>query len=232
VSRVWANVWRKLPTWRGGARPAAAYARGVTGAGTETSAVPLPTLREAQKQLTRDRLVDAAFRLFNEHGYEATTADQIARSAGMSRATFYLHFKSKAELVVDLQHRLRAEVVDIYAALDEVVGGTRDDVRTWVEGVLRVWERDRLRLEAMEQALAVEQGIADQWLVTLDDAIDAMPRALAAADVDVAAARMRLLTLMMQLDRTMFFLVIRNQPLDRAALVEALTLQWSAALGM
>ncbi len=40
----------------------------------------------------------AAGRLFLEHGYGATSMDAVARAAGVSKATLYTHFTSKAEL--------------------------------------------------------------------------------------------------------------------------------------
>ena len=67
------------------------------------------TLRTAQKQYTRERLVAAAVDLFVAKGYAATTVDDIATGAGATRATFYLHFRSKAELVRGLMQKMRAE---------------------------------------------------------------------------------------------------------------------------
>ncbi|WCI07753.1 helix-turn-helix domain containing protein [Arthrobacter sp. OVS8] len=52
----------------------------------------MSSLREAQKQLTRDMIVDRALELFTEKGYAATTIDEIAVAAGTTRATFYAHY--------------------------------------------------------------------------------------------------------------------------------------------
>ena len=41
----------------------------------------------------------AAVRLYAEHGYEATSADQIAAAAGLSRSTFFRQFRSKEDVV-------------------------------------------------------------------------------------------------------------------------------------
>lgn len=40
-----------------------------------------------------------AVRLYAEHGYEATSADQIAAAAGLSRSTFFRQFRSKEDVV-------------------------------------------------------------------------------------------------------------------------------------
>lgn len=48
---------------------------------------------------TRERLVAAAFRLFSEQGFDATTVDQIATSAEVGRTTFFRHFPNKEAVV-------------------------------------------------------------------------------------------------------------------------------------
>jgi AcrR family transcriptional regulator len=48
----------------------------------------------------RERLVAAAFDLFEEHGYEATTVAQISERASLNRATFFRHFADKREVIL------------------------------------------------------------------------------------------------------------------------------------
>ena len=59
-------------------------------------------LRQAQRELTRSRIRDAARDLFHELHYDATTVDQIANAAGLTRSTLYLHYKDKAEILADI----------------------------------------------------------------------------------------------------------------------------------
>lgn len=47
----------------------------------------------------RERLVDAAFELFGERGFERTTVDDIAERAGVGRTTFFRHFGSKEQVI-------------------------------------------------------------------------------------------------------------------------------------
>ena len=47
----------------------------------------------------RERLVDAAFALFGERGFERTTVDDIAERAGVGRTTFFRHFGSKEQVI-------------------------------------------------------------------------------------------------------------------------------------
>lgn len=54
--------------------------------------------RRAQASFRQD-VAAAAVRLYAEQGYEATSADQIAAAAGLSRSTFFRHFRSKEDVV-------------------------------------------------------------------------------------------------------------------------------------
>jgi AcrR family transcriptional regulator len=55
---------------------------------------------EDPRERKRRRILSAATDLFLRHGYRKTNVDDVARSAGVSKGTLYLHFKSKAELLV------------------------------------------------------------------------------------------------------------------------------------
>lgn len=59
-------------------------------------------LRQAQRDLTRSRIRDAARDLFYEHHYDTTSMDEIAVAAGLRRSTVYLHYKDKAEILTDI----------------------------------------------------------------------------------------------------------------------------------
>lgn len=51
-------------------------------------------------QKTRERLVCAAYELFQEHGFHAVGLDQIIKNTGVTKSTFYNHFESKEALIV------------------------------------------------------------------------------------------------------------------------------------
>ncbi|WP_203336293.1 TetR family transcriptional regulator [Nocardioides limicola] len=49
---------------------------------------------------TRERIVEAAFALCAERGFDATTVDDVARRAGVGRSTFFRSFASKEEVIL------------------------------------------------------------------------------------------------------------------------------------
>lgn len=71
---------------------------------------PIPRgLRERKKIETRLALARAAMRLFEERGYAATTIDDIAAAANVSRRTFFRYFATKEEVfIVDPAGKLAA----------------------------------------------------------------------------------------------------------------------------
>ena len=65
---------------------------------TETSRT-LPVRDEVpSKPATRDLILDAAARVFLQHGYESTSMDRVAEEAAVGRRTVYNQFKSKSAL--------------------------------------------------------------------------------------------------------------------------------------
>jgi len=55
-----------------------------------------------QKAETRQRIVDAAGRLFRQHGIDAVGVDAIMHAAGLTHGGFYGHFPSKEALVAEV----------------------------------------------------------------------------------------------------------------------------------
>ena len=64
--------------------------------------------RQRKREQTRDRLHQAALRLFDTRGYDATTVDDVAGAAGVSRRTFFRYFESKEAVVFAQQPRRMA----------------------------------------------------------------------------------------------------------------------------
>lgn len=68
-----------------------------------------PLLRERNKQRTLQRIIDAAFELFQSTGYHQTTMDAIAEKAEISRATLFNYFPAKREILIPLTDILYRE---------------------------------------------------------------------------------------------------------------------------
>lgn len=62
---------------------------------------------------TRQQLLDAALEQFGGRGFHATTVDDIARAAGVSRATLYQYFDSREEIVTELLEECGAALLRV-----------------------------------------------------------------------------------------------------------------------
>ncbi len=58
-------------------------------------------LRERTRRAVRAELMTVAMELFARKGYDATTIEEIAAAAGMSRSSFFRYFASKEDVVLD-----------------------------------------------------------------------------------------------------------------------------------
>lgn len=59
-----------------------------------------PGLRERTRRAVRAEIGDAAMGLFLERGFEATTMEEIAREAGISRRSLFRYFGTKEDIVL------------------------------------------------------------------------------------------------------------------------------------
>ena len=64
-----------------------------------------PGLRERKRLQTLDLLTRSAYTLFETHGYDSVTMEQIAAQAGVSKGTLYNHFPVKEALLAHYFHQ-------------------------------------------------------------------------------------------------------------------------------
>jgi AcrR family transcriptional regulator len=72
--------------------------------------------RELRKPCDIDTVIDAAVRVFDRHGYEASSMVDVARETGLSKSSIYYHVASKEEL---LARSLERAFGPLLALLDE-----------------------------------------------------------------------------------------------------------------
>lgn len=63
------------------------------------SAISMPTISK-KRSAKAHKIVTAALALFEQHGFQATSLEQIASHAGMGKSTLYDYFKNKEELFI------------------------------------------------------------------------------------------------------------------------------------
>lgn len=91
-----------------------------------------------QPDLRRAALTSAAAELFTSRGVEATTIDDIASRARLSKGSFYHYFRTKADILAAVRTRFAVEFRDRIAATVERRGNATwaEKLGLWVEGMI------------------------------------------------------------------------------------------------
>src|SRR6202011_4408313 len=136
---------------------------------------------------TRDKLFEAAARMFEEQGIGGASVEAIAAAAGFTRGAFYSNFKSKDELIIAMLedhveqsirrnldllavHKNLADFIDALKAMDR----TRQDPLgrsplLHMEMILFVARAEKRRPELAKRLRARRKLIADIVEATLKD---------------------------------------------------------------
>ena len=166
--------------------------------------------RHEQAEETRRRMIEAASRLFVEHGFAGTTIDAVAAEASVAAPTVYAVFRNKRQLLAEsVRHALR--------------GGTQEPLLEQPEA----------------QAVRSAVGQAEQLRLFARDVTDRLERvgplmdvvgAAAAQDAEVAELRGRLQKARLANHRTMVGWLMQNGPLrDGTTASAAAELSWTLA---
>ncbi|CAM5283351.1 helix-turn-helix domain-containing protein [Streptomyces atroolivaceus] len=170
-----------------------------------------PGRRERKKAATRQKIADAALRLFLERGYDAVGIRDVAAEADVAVTTLFSHFASKEALVFeqdeDFEHRLTRAVTD-RAPHEPLIPALQSEIRAMVRHctarsgapiwrmidgspALRKYEESmRLRhAETLATAIAADPGLSRGTTASRTIArfvVDAHALAREAADPDGA----------------------------------------------
>lgn len=192
------------------------------------------TLREEQKRATRAKLVDSARELFETRGYAAVTVDDVAAAVGCSRATFYLHFPSKLEILRTISaEKMVPSALAFYQDLDRVLDTrSRAEFTAWVNRAIDWFDENKQMLPAWDEAVALEPEFRE----TSREGILALPNAMTQylaswPEARHDEARLRVELLVTQLERFFTRWALQGTiDVTREQAAEVLTDIWFPAL--
>ena len=174
--------------------------------------------RAAQKQDTRDRLLQVAVALFAREGVDAVTVEQIAREAQTSRANFYLHFSGKSELLNAMRRQMWRVAQDFYDAFAELPDTSEPTLLGWLRQLADAWARDADRTRAILGATHHE--IRVEYTAHLKDYIAALTRDRSKwPGLSDEEAKRRAHLLIIQLAGFLSDLHVYEMPMDREAML-------------
>jgi AcrR family transcriptional regulator len=88
----------------------------------------------AKAEETRNRILDAALRLFQQRGFEAATMRDVATEAGVATGAAYYYYRSKEELVMAFYLRTDREAGEAFA---NVIASTKE-LKKRIRGLIEV----------------------------------------------------------------------------------------------
>ncbi len=93
--------------------------------------------------VTREKLLDAALKVFSKKGYAMTTLDDIAKEAGVTRGALYWHFKGgKAEIFTEILNKGFGRVSDLLERLMSEGGTPLEIMERMMTRLLQFVEED------------------------------------------------------------------------------------------
>ncbi|MDX6354404.1 MAG: hypothetical protein QOF98_1307 [Streptomyces sp.] len=105
----------------------------------------------------RERLVRIALDLFAEQGYDATTVIQIAERAGLTKTTFFRHFRDKREVLFAGQHILSRILADAITTAPDAATPLQA-VTAALDALSAAFPTDRRELSARIQAVIADNS--------------------------------------------------------------------------
>jgi AcrR family transcriptional regulator len=185
--------------------------------------------RIEEKEIRRQLLLDTALRFFDSKGFAATTVDDIVSAAGATRTTFYLHFRSKAEVMRALLERVTEQTIG--SADSELTAVVRDgdpgQITEWLRRAPDLWEVLRTYLNAAHEAATMDpevRSIVEAWIQT---AIDDIASGLNEADrFDPNTRQIRGVLAFSQLEHLSRRWMLRGWDMDRDQALSLLAASW------
>jgi AcrR family transcriptional regulator len=88
---------------------------------------------------TRQRILDAAYRLFRQRGFGRVSMDEIAAAARLTKRTLYHHFRSKDDLLADVLRAQDALALQAFQTFGDKLSGSAEAIVVGLFRDLAVW---------------------------------------------------------------------------------------------
>jgi AcrR family transcriptional regulator len=135
----------------------------------------------------RGRLVQAAFALYGERGFEQTTVAEIAQRAGLTERTFFRHFADKREVLFAGADALRELLVSTVAKAPGSLAPI-DAAAAGLEAAGALIQEGRELAHQRQAIIAASAELQERELIKLASLASALAEALRGRGVEDPAA--------------------------------------------
>jgi AcrR family transcriptional regulator len=170
--------------------------------------------------------------VFAEKGYARTTVDDIAERAGSTRATFYLHFKAKSDLLSELIGRGERHYHKIYADLSPIAQHpTLAGVRMWLSVAMAEWKSIADLSRPVYEAASIEPEVNDILTARNNGQIAELAGALRDGAPGLSAPDAEVYASILLAPLTYYFqLFLRGRPFNERRVLDAMASAWMAIM--
>lgn len=95
---------------------------------------------EEKKQAQRHAIMEVAREHFERFGYKRTVIDDVVHEVGIAKGTFYLYFKSKDQLFLEVVHELHRDMMAWFAGLFKQEMTVEQRIRLLIEMSFQAFE--------------------------------------------------------------------------------------------
>jgi AcrR family transcriptional regulator len=111
--------------------------------------------RRRRKAERPQEILEAAFTEFSRNGYAATTLDQIAERAGVTKGTIYVYFENKEHLFISMVREITKGATEIvHGMFESHDGSTADLLRAQFSFIYQHIVDDKRRREVVRMLIA------------------------------------------------------------------------------
>ncbi len=160
-----------------------------------------PSLRAAQREMARERILAAARAVFMADGVADASIDRIARQAGVGRATVYRHFTGKDALLVGLLEEDWDRQVALFGRLGRDGDPDAQAIAVWLRRLVRAMQARRDALRLYSTVLSTLGDMADRLATQRARLIAALGDRIAAFADPLPARRVEAMLLVMQIEQ-------------------------------
>jgi TetR/AcrR family transcriptional regulator, ethionamide resistance regulator len=119
--------------------------------------------RRDRRDQARAQVMRTALELAEQSPFRDLTVDEIARAAGFSRSSFYLHFRDKHELLLTAVEEIASELAAMADRAWHAEGPPADRVRRAVAGVVRVYAENANLIRLAIEVSTYDEEVRHQW---------------------------------------------------------------------
>ncbi len=192
----------------------------------------LSDLQRSQRQASREAIVLALRRLLDRALFDDIAIEDILGEAGVSRATFYRHFKTKREVAIALNDMTMQGAIGHFRGLSII--RERDGMVRWVKQLIAIYRRNGgasaliMMLGASDAGFHRRQRADRMRLVEMLAQADPALAGALGDSPEAAAFAARIDLWLMMLDRICVEIAVHRRLPHADAYIEEIAAQWMA----